>query len=103
MKQVNTLNSYSLRLPYKKDKKGNVLELIWSEGPTTIISAEKLRQACPCASCRTTKIKILPEVEILEIYPVGRYALNFLFSDNHNLGIYTYAYLRSLDESQDGI
>ena len=32
---------------------------------------------------------------------VGRYALNFRWSDGHETGIYSFRYLRELCESQD--
>jgi DUF971 family protein len=33
--------------------------------------------------------------------PVGRYALRIQFSDGHNTGLYTWAYLRELGEQKD--
>ena len=33
--------------------------------------------------------------------PVGRYALRIQFSDGHNTGLYTWAYLRELAERRD--
>ena len=41
----------------------------------------------------------IPEdVEALDWMTVGRYALQFLWSDAHDTGIYPYAMLRSLPE-----
>jgi DUF971 family protein len=44
-----------------------------------------------------------PMVEIASFDWVGNYAVNFVFSDGHNTGIYTYKYLRAIDESANGI
>ncbi len=36
------------------------------------------------------------EVRATDVKPVGRYALNFVWSDGHDSGIYTYSLLREL-------
>jgi DUF971 family protein len=41
---------------------------------------------------------ISDEVEINDLSIVGRYALNFRWSDNHETGIYSFQYLRDLCE-----
>jgi hypothetical protein len=41
--------------------------------------------------------RILKSVRPMEIRRVGRYALQFVWSDMHSSGIYTYDLLRSLD------
>ncbi len=83
--------------------------ITWSDGLTTRHRMDLLRKGCPCATCRTERKKLerpgpvlrvltdapsVTEVRILEFSPVGRYALNFLFNDGHNAGIYTYDFLR---------
>ena len=40
-------------------------------------------------------------VRIERLVPVGRYALNMLFSDGHNTGIYTWKYLYELCRTRD--
>jgi DUF971 family protein len=40
-------------------------------------------------------------IEIRDISIVGRYALNFRWSDGHETGIYSFRYLRELCETQD--
>ena len=39
---------------------------------------------------------IADEVEIKDVSIVGRYALNFRWSDGHETGIYSFQYLRDL-------
>ena len=83
------------------------LSITWSDNKETHYRAVDLRRACPCASCvnEWTGEKILNEASIPEdihfnhITIVGRYALNFHFSDGHETGIYTFAMLRKSDHS----
>lgn len=76
----------------------------WSDDHETRYSAPQLRRACPCATCvnEWTGEKILDEGKIGDdltfstILIVGRYALNFIFSDGHDTGIFSFKYLREL-------
>lgn len=87
------------------------LRLGWSDGRHTRHSMATLRRLCPCATCRTEREKMQgakglaslrviqpkgPSVEqaaILEVIPVGRYALSFRWNDGHQTGIYSYDFL----------
>lgn len=74
----------------------------WSDNSETRYSAPLLRRVCPCATCvnEWTGEKILDERNIADdltfssIGIVGRYALNFVFSDGHDTGIFSFKYLR---------
>jgi DUF971 family protein len=76
----------------------------WSDDSETSYTAVQLRRNCPCAGCinEWTGVKTLSDESIDEnitttrISIVGRYALNFHFSDGHNTGIFSFAYLRNL-------
>lgn len=76
----------------------------WSDDKESSYNAAQLRRACPCAGCinEWTGEKILrPEtvaddLTFAHITLVGRYALNFNFSDGHETGIYSFKYLREL-------
>ena len=76
----------------------------WSDDSETSYSAAELRRVCPCASCvnEWTGDKILDDATISDdttfshISIVGRYALNFHFSDGHDTGIFSFNYLREL-------
>ena len=80
----------------------------WSDETETKYDAAVLRRACPCAGCvhEWTGEKILKTENIADdltfssIGIVGRYALNFIFSDGHDTGIYTFNYLRQLSEKK---
>ena len=83
-----------------------VLTFTWDDGPKTSILARTLRQHCPCAECveewsgkRTFDVdKISAEMKILEISPVGNYAITLVFSDAHRIGIFNWSFLRGLSE-----
>ena len=82
------------------------LSIAWSDDSESRYNAAELRRACPCAGCidEWTGKKILKDesisddVSLSHISIVGRYALNFHFSDGHETGIYTFAMLRKLAE-----
>ncbi len=76
----------------------------WSDDAETKYTAQNLRRSCPCATCvnEWTGEKILKNDTIPDdltfghISIVGRYALNFHFSDGHDTGIFSFNYLRQL-------
>lgn len=78
----------------------------WSDETSSNYNAAQLRKACPCAGCinEWTGEKILKPEQVSEnlifasIAIVGRYALNFNFSDGHDTGIYSFQYLKQLSE-----
>ena len=84
-----------------------VISIRWSDDAETKYNAVELRRACPCAGCvnEWTGEKILKadtvsnDINFSHISIVGRYALNFHFSDGHNTGIYSFKYLRELAEN----
>jgi DUF971 family protein len=84
----------------------SLLRITWADGRVCDYRAANLRRACPCAQCvnewtgeRTLRPdSISDEVEINDLSIVGRYALNFRWSDNHETGIYSFQYLRDLCE-----
>jgi len=86
------------------------LALVWDDGTSSIIENITLRQACPCAFCSGetdvlgnkyggVQQKINTEVFIVKYEQVGYYGLQFFFSDGHKDGIYTFKFLRSLNEN----
>src|SRR5262249_62287175 len=75
------------------------------DGRASRYAFRELRLACPCALCvdewtgapRLDPATVPANVRPLDVKSVGRYALQFSWSDGHNSGIYTYDRLRSLD------
>lgn len=86
----------------------------WEDGHLSEYPVPYLRARCPCAGCReevqpgshtpltvgmslpTMPQKARPGVTIRDIEPVGYYAIRPIFSDDHDAGIYSFGYLRSL-------
>jgi len=87
------------------------LRITWADGQVCNYESALLRRACPCAQCvdewtgeRTLKsAAISDEVAIADLTIVGRYALNFVWSDGHQTGIYSFQYLRELCESATNV
>jgi DUF971 family protein len=84
------------------------VSIVWGDDRRCRYAAAELRRACPCAQCvnewtgeRMLKPETISEkIEIKDLSVVGRYALNFRWSDGHETGIYSFRYLRELCESQ---
>jgi DUF971 family protein len=82
------------------------LRITWGDDCVCVYTASELRRACPCAQCvnewtgqRVLKPEaISDELTISDLSVVGRYALNFRWSDRHETGIYSFRYLRELGE-----
>ncbi len=80
------------------------LAIEWKDSHKSIYSFRDLRGACSCAACvdEKTGIRILnpalvPEdIHPLNAKPVGRYGVQFQWSDGHSTGIYSFDYLRML-------
>jgi DUF971 family protein len=86
------------------------LRIRWVDGEFSTYPLWRLRQACPCAACRTereaARSAILPVVRPVEaqramatverVELVGRYALRIVWRDGHDAGIYDYPLLRAL-------
>lgn len=85
-----------------KDKR--FLVILWDDGSESMISLRSLRKNCPCAVCLTERenkaesyIPLLSSVQVTikDIKVAGNYALQLLWQDGHDAGIYTYDKLRS--------
>ncbi len=80
------------------------IRITWADDFVSTYTAAELRRACPCAQCvnewtgqRVLKPEhISEELTIADVNIVGRYALNFRWSDGHETGIYSFRYLRDL-------
>ncbi|GBL40218.1 MAG: DUF971 domain-containing protein [Nitrospiraceae bacterium] len=81
-----------------------VLGIEWNDGHKSVYPVRYLRQQCPCAACVDEWSGVLrlqpgdvPIVIMLQdVQPVGRYALQFTWSDGHDTGIYSYGLLRRI-------
>jgi DUF971 family protein len=71
-----------------------------ADGPSLVLTAEKLRSSCKCAHCIRARIderfpKAFRGIAIVGVSDLG-YGLNIAFSDGHDRGIYPKAYLAGL-------
>lgn len=88
----------------KLRKESRLLVISFDDGETFEYSHEYLRVHSPSAEVRghgagqETLQTGKEEVAITAIEPVGHYAVKFLFSDGHDTGLYTWAYLRELGD-----
>lgn len=78
----------------------HVMEITWGDGHVSKLPHEVLRGFCPCATCQghggNIRYVAGGNLEIRELAETGSYALTFVWGDQHQAGIYTFRYLRSL-------
>lgn len=96
-----------LHLDLKKDRG---LTIAWADGASSFYPIAYLRRMSPSADMRQLReeiarnpLTILPATSqtepltALKAELVGNYAIKISFSDGHATGIYSFAYLRSID------
>lgn len=74
------------------------MNIAWNFGEVFSVPYLEIRFACPCAGCIDEhtgkrildKSKIAQEIRPKAIHPVGRYAIQIIWSDGHETGIYHY-------------
>jgi DUF971 family protein len=77
------------------------LAIRWDDGAATTYHLRYLRGWCPCAKCQghfsgTYRFIDSPGVRLLDVEPVGAYAIRPVWSDGHSSGMYAFPYLRAL-------
>lgn len=93
----------------KLHKKSATLELLYADGTDKLFSAEFLRVHSPSAEVRGhgKGQEILQtgkrQVKIVNLEPVGNYAIKLSFSDGHDTGIYSWSYLAELATDHDSL
>jgi DUF971 family protein len=87
-----------------KDRK--VLAVRFDNGETFALSAEYLRVRSPSAEVRghspaeRRTVAGKQDVEILEVVPIGNYAVRLVFDDLHSTGIFSWDYLLELGRNE---
>ena len=87
-------------LRLRKDKK--TLSVVFDSGATFDLSAEYLRVQSPSAEVQghspdeRKTVGGKKDVAILEVHPIGNYAVRLVFDDMHSTGIYSWDYLYEL-------
>ena len=82
------------------------LAIAWGDGHESYYPFAELRRSCPCATCRERppvpapdglsllRGPSLAELRIVELRPVGAYAVQIVWSDGHDTGIHAFSSLR---------
>ncbi len=84
-----------------KDR-GGTLEVAFDDGVTVGMTAERLRVESPSAEVQghrpgeKRKVVGKENVRIVDVEPVGNYAIRIVFDDGHATGLYSWDYLRRL-------
>ena len=89
-------------------KEERALEIDFADGKSFSLSAEYLRVESPSAEVQGhgQEKRIVPGrklVGIMEVEPVGNYAIRIKFDDLHDTGIYTWDVLYDLGANKDEI
>mgnify|MGYP000087705884 CR=1 FL=1 len=91
------------------DSASHTLRVDFDDGESFTYTAEFLRVHSPSAEVQghaPDQRQTVPGrryVGIMNIEPVGNYAVRLRFDDLHDTGIYSWDYLRKLGEEQDGL
>ena len=84
----------------------NALEIAWADGLRARLPVPLLRGWCPCAACQghAPGLRFHDHGEAISLShaeELGAYALALRFSDGHDTGIFSWAFLRQLAEGRD--
>ncbi|MBZ5637480.1 MAG: DUF971 domain-containing protein [Acidobacteriia bacterium] len=92
---------------------GRELAIAWADGQETCLGFDDLRRSCPCAACRAraaappsadplrvVRAASAGELSIVRVVPVGSYAIQIVWSDGHDTGIYSFERLRGASGSR---
>jgi len=89
-----------------------LISILWKDSNESRIQLRYLREECPCAGCKGETILLhsyrppkLPIAHpdmytVKNLKMVGEYALQILWKDGHDTGIYTWEYLKQLANDQ---
>lgn len=94
-------------------KRDRGMTILWRDGASSYYTVTYLRRNSPSADQKqlrdelaTNPLTVLPAggtgrpLTIAQAQFVGDYAIKLIFSDGHDTGIYSWAYLREIDPAQ---
>jgi DUF971 family protein len=99
------MSSWPTELRLRKDRRA--LDVTFDDGARFELPAEYLRVRSPSAEVQghsPAERRTVPgkrDVQILEVNPVGNYAVRLVFDDLHSTGIFTWDYLSDLGRNHD--
>ena len=98
-------NPWPTELRLQKDRK--TLAVTFEDGQSFALPAEYLRVRSPSAEVQghsAAERRVVAgkrDVQILEVHPVGNYAVRLVFDDMHSTGIFTWDYLFELGRNRE--
>ncbi|MDQ2080201.1 DUF971 domain-containing protein [Xanthobacteraceae bacterium Astr-EGSB] len=104
---MNRSDAWPTEIKLSKDRK--TLTVAFDGGEVFVFSAEYLRVSSPSAEVQghsaeeRQTVAGKKDVAILELHPVGNYAVRLLFDDLHSTGIYSWDYFREIGRDHDGL
>ena len=107
-----------IRLPRERsEREPSSLEIRWSTGEIVVLPGELVRRHCPCATCqeqrgdlshskplapkkssllRVVEATVEEATQIVQVWPIGNYAIGLRWGDGHDTGIFSFDLLRGL-------
>ncbi len=92
------------------------LQIVWADGHHSRFPMEGLRRSCPCVFCQGGHENMGKPVDpaiflepsehdrlITRINQVGNYALQIIWNDGHQTGIYRFERLRNMCPVENGL
>jgi DUF971 family protein len=89
--------------------KSSGIKIDWKDGHHSEYGLRFLREKCPCANCTGAHgtppaqpappeafPMFKPALKMLNVEPVGNYAIRIHWSDGHSAGIYSYDHFRRI-------
>jgi ATP-binding protein involved in chromosome partitioning len=104
---INAATSKVVNRPKEVNTQDEKVTVItWEDGKVSRYPNRYLRSMCPCAQCvnentgqRMISVESIdPNVRLVSVSPVGRYALHFQWSDGHGTGLYSFDTLHKLGD-----
>ena len=105
----NTFGTQHQPVEIKSNREDKTLEIDFDDGKTFCLTAELLRVESPSADVQghgpgqKTVVQGRRHVGIMEIEPIGNYAIKIKFDDLHDSGIFTWDLLYDYGQRQDEI
>ena len=94
--------------------KSKGIKIDWKDGHRSEYGLAYLRDRCPCAACTgahgTTPREpqadnpfpmFQPALKIVNVEPMGNYAIRINWSDGHSSGIYSYDHFREICQCEE--
>lgn len=89
--------------------KSKGISIDWKDGHASSYKLDYLREQCPCATCtgahgtppaskaESSPFQMYkPALKMVNVEPVGNYAIRIIWSDGHSTGIYSFEHLRKI-------